>query len=32
METAGWTMRIAAPDNDSSGIKMGNVCGLVLIF
>ena len=32
METAGWTMSIAAHDNDSSGIKMGNVCGLVLIF
>ena len=32
MKTAGWTMSIAAHDNDPSGIKMGNVCGLVLIF
>ena len=31
MKTAGWTMSIAAQDNDSSSIKMGNVCGLVLL-
>jgi len=32
MEAAGWTMSIAACDDGSNRSKMGNVCGLVLIF
>ncbi|MCD6272929.1 MAG: DUF2284 domain-containing protein [Deltaproteobacteria bacterium] len=31
METAGLTMNMATPDTDSNEIKMGSVCGLVLI-